>query len=215
VVLIGADLPNEDRHRTPFAALMGNEAGSLPGIVVHAFAVAQLIDGTTFQRQNVFLDAIVAILVAALGVWLAVLRIGLVGKLLLAPLCVFAIWAGGFGTFALAGVMLPIFAPTLAFITAIGLSTALVSHYERQKKQFAEAMVRRRNASLHKLVENSFDGIVVATSDGEITTTNSSADIIMGWQPENIIGTSITEYIPDVDEHSADFIELDRRRGNI
>ena len=40
-VLIGADLPAEDRHLTPFAALDGVEVGSLPGVVIHAHSLAQ------------------------------------------------------------------------------------------------------------------------------------------------------------------------------
>lgn len=211
IVLIGADLPNEDRHRTPFAALLGNDAGSLPGIVVHAFAIAQLIDGKTFDRQNLAIELVVAVAVAALGIWIALLGTGLVVKLALASFILVAIWVAGFGLFAAGGVMIPLFAPSLAFVAAIGLSTTLVGHYERLKKQFAEAMVRRRNESLHKIVENSFDGILVATSDGEITSTNSSADIIMGWRSDDIIGTSITDHIPDIEELGAGFLEIGRR----
>lgn len=211
IILIGADLPNEDRHRTPFAALLGNDAGSLPGIVVHAFSVAQLIDGTSFQRHNLALEAIVSIFVSALGVFLAVFRTGIILKLLISAGSIVTIWGVGFGAFALMGVILPLFTPTLAFIGAIGLSTALVSHYERQKKQFAEAMVRRRNESLHKLVENSFDAIVVTTSDGEIVSTNSSADYIMGWQDGEVVGASIADHIPDAEEHSERFLTIDKK----
>ncbi|MFT5487761.1 MAG: PAS domain S-box-containing protein, partial [Alphaproteobacteria bacterium] len=96
-------------------------------------------------------------------------------------------------------------------VTAIGISTALVGHFHRQEKKFAEAMVRRRNESLHKIVENSFDAIVVATSDGEIRSTNSSADLVMGWHPEDIIGSQITEHFPDVEELSEDFLERDKQ----
>lgn len=214
IVLIGADLPNEDRHRTPFASLLGNDAGSLPGIVVHAFAVAQLIDGTSFHRHNIAIEAAVSVFVAALGVVLAVLRTGLILKLLIAFSSIVGIWALGFASFALAGIMLPLFTPTLAFIGAIGLSTALVSNYERQKKRYAEAMVRRRNESLHKIVENSFDAIVVATSDGEIAAVNSSADMVMGWQPDAVIGSLISDHIPDAEELSVRFLDLDRGDKN-
>lgn len=211
IVLIGADLPNEDRHRTPFAALLGNEAGSLPGIVVHAFAISQLIDGQSFDRKNLAIEFLVAIGVSALGIWIALLGAGLVLKLIIAAISMALIWVVGFGLFALAEVMIPLFAPSLAFISAIGLSTALVAHYHRQEKQFAEAMVRRRNESLHKIVENSFDAIVVATSDGKITSTNSSADMVMGWQSEDVIGSLIADHIPNAEELSAEFLERDKR----
>lgn len=211
IVLIGADLPNEDRHRTPFAALLGNDAGSLPGVVVHAFAIAQLIDGKTFDRRNLAVELAVAVAVAVSGVWLALLGIGLVTKLAMAVLGVGFIWGAGFALFYLTGIMTPVFTPSLAFLTAIGLSTALVAHHDRRKKNFAEAMVRRRNESLHKVVENSFDCIVITTSDGEIISANSSADRVMGWRQAEVIGSSITDHLPDAEELGAKFLDIDRK----
>lgn len=211
IVLIGADLPNEDRHRTPFAALLGNDAGSIPGLVVHAFAIAQMIDGTSFNRQNLIIELVVGVAVAALGVWIAILGAGLTIKLAVAALGLAAIWGTGFGVFYLTDMMLPIFTPSLAFVSAIGLSTAFVAHYERRKKNFAEAMVRRRNESLHKVVENSFDCIVITTSDGEIISTNSSADRVMGWEQQTVIGSSITDHFPDAEELGADFLDISKK----
>lgn len=214
IVLIGADLPNEDRHRTPFASLLGNDAGSLPGVVIHAFSIAQLIDGQTFNRKNIVLESIVAVVITALGVWLALLGVGLASKLGLAALGIATIWGGGFALFYLAGVMAPIFTPSLAFVTAIGLSTAFVAQYDRRKKNYAEAMVRRRNESLHKVVENSFDCIVIATADGEIISTNSSADRVMGWEPGVVVGSDISDHLPDAEELGAEFLDVDRRAGS-
>lgn len=211
IVLIGADLPNEDRHRTPFAALLGNEAGSLPGIVIHAFAISQLIDGKSFDRENLAVELIVAIGVSALGIWIALLGTSLFLKVVVATVGMALIWVTGFGLFALVGVMIPLFAPSLAYVSAIGLSTALVAHYHRQEKKFAEAMVRRRNESLHKIVENSFDAIVVATADGEIISTNPSAELVMGWQPDEVTGSLIADHIPDAETLSADFLERDKK----
>lgn len=211
IVVIGADLPNEDRHRTPFTALLGNDAGSLPGVVVHAFAIAQMIDGKSFDRQNFAIELLVAVIVAALGVWIALLSIGLAAKLAIAALGLAAIWAVGFALFYLANIMMPIFTPSLAFVTAIGLSTAFVAHYERRKKNFAEAMVRRRNESLHKVVENSFDCIVITTSDGEIISANSSADRVMGWQQQDVIGSTITDHFPDAEELGATFLDISEK----
>ena len=211
IILIGADLPNEDRHRTPFAALLGNDKGSLPGVVVHAFALDQMLDDAHLSRGNLFLEILVAAFIAIAGVGIALLSAGITIKLIASIATIAVFWAGGFGLFAVAGVMIPLFTPSLAFITAVGLTAATAAHYDRQKKQFAEAMVQRRNESLHKLVENSFDGIVVTTSDGDIVSTNSSADIIMGWEEGAVTGMPITDYIPDAEEHGAEFLQLDKR----
>ncbi|MGB0629611.1 MAG: ATP-binding protein [Alphaproteobacteria bacterium] len=212
IVLIGADLPNEDRHRTPYAALLGNDAGSLPGVVIHAYAIAQLIDGISLDRKNLALELILAALVSAAGVGIALLGIGVLGKVALSIVAIAIVWAAGFALFAFASVMVPLFAPSLAFITALSLTAATAAHQDRLKKQFAEAMVQRRNESLHKLVENSFDGIIVATSEGEIISSNSSADIIMGWQDNEAVGANIADVIPDIDDHGAHFLELDKHQ---
>ena len=79
----------------------------------------------------------------------------------------------------------------------------------KQKKQYAEAMVQRRNQSLHKMVENSFDGIVITTSDGVIVSANSSADYLMGWSPGDAPGSNISEHIPNADEIDSHFLDLD------
>ena len=209
IVLIGADLPNEDRHRTPFSAVVGNDQGSLPGVVIHAFALAQLLDQVGFSKSGQAFDSIVALAVSGAGVAIALLELGLLAKLLLGGLALLLIWAGGFGLFALGGALMPLFSPTLTFVAAIGFGVALMAQRYRQKKQHAEAMVQRRNQSLHKMVENSFDGIIITTSDGVVVSANSSADFMMGWSPGDATGSRITDHIPRADEIGSHFLDLD------
>lgn len=209
IVLIGADLPNEDRHRTPFAALLGTDAGMLPGVVVHAFAVAQLLDGTTFTPNSTTISLLAVAVASAIGIGIALLGIGTIGKLVLCGLAFVIIWSAGFGIFALGGVMIPLFAPSFSFAAALSISTASIAKRYKQQKQFAEAMVQRRNQSLHKMVENSFDGIIITTSDGAIVSTNSSADFVMGWAPDEVLDSIITDHIPGFADIEAHFLELD------
>jgi CHASE2 domain-containing sensor protein len=44
IVLIGGDLVLEDRHLTPFIVTKGPYAGSMPGVVIDAHAIAQLLE---------------------------------------------------------------------------------------------------------------------------------------------------------------------------
>ncbi|MBT5048645.1 MAG: PAS domain S-box protein, partial [Rhodospirillaceae bacterium] len=208
IVLIGADLPNEDRHRTPFAALLGNDAGSLPGVVVHAFALAQLLDGISFTRQDALASLLATLAASGLGVVIALLGVSVFARLMLGGLAYLAFWGTGFGLFALTGWLIPLFAPSLALAGAGSLSVAVMAQRYKRKKQFAEAMVHRRNESLHKVVENSFDGIIVTTSDGDITMTNSSADFLMGWKAGEKAGMPITDFIPNANDYGAHFFKL-------
>ncbi len=47
IVLVGADLraSSEDVWKTPFATLLGSKDGSLPGVMIHAHGLAQLLEG--------------------------------------------------------------------------------------------------------------------------------------------------------------------------
>ncbi|MDD9913911.1 MAG: CHASE2 domain-containing protein [Rhodospirillaceae bacterium] len=45
IILVGADLPFEDRHRTPFAAELGLSMGRVPGVEVQAHMLAQFVEG--------------------------------------------------------------------------------------------------------------------------------------------------------------------------
>jgi PAS domain S-box-containing protein len=209
IVLIGADLPNEDRHRTPFASLLGDDAGSLPGVVIHAHALAQLFDGVTFSHGGIIFAILIVAFASAIAIGIALIDASMPIKLLFCGVFLLMFWGAGFALFATVDVLIPLFAPTLTFGIAASLSAAVMAQRYKQKKQFAEAMVQRRNQTLHKVVENSFDGIVVTTSDGTIITTNSSADALMGWKNDEIIGTRITDYVPGAEEYGSHFLDLD------
>lgn len=75
-ILVGARLPDLDRHQTPLARWQNDD--EMPGVNIHAQVVAQLLDGRNVTRvdDNVFL-AILAVM-GLTGTWLG-LRYGFVG----------------------------------------------------------------------------------------------------------------------------------------
>jgi adenylate cyclase len=112
-VLIGTDLPTEDRHPTPFAAVDGIEAGSLPGVVIHAHSLAQTIMNTGATTLNAVWSALAILTAAAAVAWLAWRPLPVIVK----PLILLAI----LGTIAVAaallfagfGVMIPVVWPAV------------------------------------------------------------------------------------------------------
>lgn len=211
IVLIGADLPNDDRHRTPFSAVVGIDQGAIPGVIVHAFAVTQLLDNIRLDHSGTVTKFMLALVLAGAGVAIALLEVGLIAKIALGALAVLVVWAGGFGLFAATGIIVPLFGPSFTIALAMGCSAALQAQRYKRKKQQAEAMVHRRNQSLHRMVENSFDGIIVTNSDGVIVSTNSSADYLMSWEPGSATGSSISAHIPNADDIGSHFMDLDRK----
>ena len=69
-MLIGADLGIDDRHRTPFAAL-GKPEGRVPGVVIHAHALAQLLENRHPTEFGAWGRVLVIAMVAAAGIALA------------------------------------------------------------------------------------------------------------------------------------------------
>ena len=148
IVLIGADLPTEDRHRTPFAALLGDHAGSMPGTAIHAQILAHLLDGAVVPEAGLPLEILVLLAAATAGIWLALTDIPLMVRLAAAAATLVGAWILGFGIYALGGPLLPLFAPSLSFILSVGAGSALSSHRNRQEKDRAEAAAHARSEFL-------------------------------------------------------------------
>ncbi|MBP2228971.1 class 3 adenylate cyclase/CHASE2 domain-containing sensor protein [Azospirillum agricola] len=121
IVLIGTVLNGIDRHRTPLA-LAG---AATPGLVVEAQVLAQMLDGRTSPRLPLPVEAALALALAAAGVGLALTGLGpgLLAAVSLVPLA--ALWAGGSLLFAQGGPLVPLMAPSMAWI---GGTAAMAAH---------------------------------------------------------------------------------------
>ncbi|MFQ5765056.1 MAG: CHASE2 domain-containing protein, partial [Rhodospirillales bacterium] len=124
IVFIGADLPLDDRHRTPFSAALGARAGNLPGVVIFAHAVAQLLDGRKPPTMGVPGVIALVVVAAAIGMVFAMIDLPLLAKGLCHLGALAALWVGGFALYQYAGVMAPLLAPTLGFAASASAGTA-------------------------------------------------------------------------------------------
>jgi CHASE2 domain-containing sensor protein len=132
-VLIGADLPDADRHRTPLATVLGHRAGSLPGVVIHAQALSQLLDGRVLPKVNLSTEIALSSLaaLAAIGLMLVDTRgwVKATGA------------AGMFAGFVVlvsvplyyGGPLLPLAAPILALLGALTAAALYVAGRYRDK----------------------------------------------------------------------------------
>jgi class 3 adenylate cyclase/CHASE2 domain-containing sensor protein len=156
IVLVGADLPHIDVHRTPAAIVRGNREGLLPGVQVHAHAVAQLLDG----REPAGIRSSVELLTVA-GMSLAAL---LIGALNIAPwlqICLGGVfftgsWIAGFVLYPATGVLLPLVSPSLAFALAAAGGNAYWRGRARRQTAFIERAFSRFTspAVVKELVNN-------------------------------------------------------------
>jgi class 3 adenylate cyclase/CHASE2 domain-containing sensor protein len=136
IVLIGADLPLSDRHRTPFATARGATVGSLPGVVIHAHALAQLLDGRTKPDPGLSNIAIAIVFMAILGLVIAALDIPLPVKSAVFALGLAGFWVAVFALYSQASIPLPLLPPSLAFVASCGGGIAFLGRRDRQQKKF-------------------------------------------------------------------------------
>lgn len=143
VVLVGSDLPQEDRHRTPLAAAFGNRAGAIPGVFIHAAALAQLLDGRTRPPWTEAEAAALTIAMAAAGLVIAHLSLPTVLTVLAALAALLMPWGGGFALAALGGPVAAPLAPSLALLLATGLCSAALGRKRLHEKRFIESAFQR------------------------------------------------------------------------
>ncbi|PPR76037.1 MAG: Adenylate cyclase 1 [Alphaproteobacteria bacterium MarineAlpha3_Bin4] len=136
VVLIGADLPHNDRHLSPLSATTGQSGGPTPGVVIHAHILAQLLDGRQAPESELAVEAVAVLALAALGLLLAAVPLSVLAKVATVAAGLVALWIGGFALYAYAGALVPLISPTLSFVLSGSVGSAYVGHRQRRHKRF-------------------------------------------------------------------------------
>ncbi len=136
IVVIGSDLPHSDRHRTPFAAVYGEDRGALSGALIHAHALAQLLDGRRVPGMGRAGEGALAVALAILGLLLVALDMPVPAKIGAGVGGLAVLWVGGFALFDFAGALIPLVTPSLAFAVSGGIGSAYLGRRDRQQKRF-------------------------------------------------------------------------------
>ena len=135
-VLIGVDLPDNDRHRTPFHLLNGPTIGNMPGIAIHAHGLAQLLKGDRLVPLGLWWQFLVAVVLCSVALAVTQLSLHPVLRLaLLVGLCVI-LWAAAMVMFHQTGTLLPLSGPTLAVMMSSGIAFTYVWYRDRKQRMF-------------------------------------------------------------------------------
>ncbi|MEN9773501.1 MAG: hypothetical protein RL322_571 [Pseudomonadota bacterium] len=137
VVLIGGIVSLEDRYRTPPGFASATEP-LMPGILIHAHAVSQLLDGRRVNRPGPFVLWALSALLALSGHWLSIR-----GHRALLSLGATLILLSAFWTTALLGgrmglPMIPLIAPSLALGLSVWFTDLIVGRRERRRRRFLQ-----------------------------------------------------------------------------
>ncbi|HEY0105415.1 MAG TPA: adenylate/guanylate cyclase domain-containing protein [Rhizomicrobium sp.] len=137
IVLIGSDITLVDQHRTPFAAAPGNRKATMPGIMTHAYSIAQLIEHRQPPQLSWSGNFLIALALAALGAGLGVLNRSLWLRGGLIVLLVAALWYAGVRLlYEQHDVLIGLVAPTLALIAAFALVDSITGLAARRQREF-------------------------------------------------------------------------------
>jgi class 3 adenylate cyclase/CHASE2 domain-containing sensor protein len=143
IVLIGGDFSLIDRHASPATTVREGGEGYLPGIVFHAHAVAQLLEGRQ-EPQVGRTGAILIVLAAAVvGMLLGALDLSVALRIALAIMVVLALWIGGFLLFRYGRVLIPVVAPGAALGLALFLTSTYIARRDRAQRQFVQGAFSR------------------------------------------------------------------------
>ena len=184
---------------------------TLPGVAVQALAYESIAQGRMLLRSSPVLTWLGAAFLAVL--------VGPRFSRWRRPLGL-AVLLGGcatlFGVSALLQSWLPMSLDTAAWMLVLALSygaTLLLDLDALARRIFRKGMALvQRNAMLRTLLEDSFDGIVVAGDDGRIELANPAAVALLGAAPADLAGRDAAGLF-EATESGAVFGEGGRRAG--
>jgi len=136
VVLIGVDLQLLDRHRTPFSVATRPGSGDMPGVILQAHALSQILDGSGGPDFSVLQNLVVTFIFAIIGAGIVMLGYSTGVKTLAFLVTIAVIWVGGFAMFSNYALLVPLVAPTLGLVLAALITYAWRWREEHKQRRF-------------------------------------------------------------------------------
>jgi class 3 adenylate cyclase/CHASE2 domain-containing sensor protein len=140
IVLIGAEYTLIDRHRTPFKVMFERD---MPGIVIHAHAVAQFLDHKSAHAAGPLGQLLVVGGLAALGIALGALQRRIVLRVVAGLAAVGALWLYGFLGVLEGMTAIPLVMPTVSFGLAMWMTDTVTGREAKKQKEFIQGAFSR------------------------------------------------------------------------
>lgn len=136
IVLVGADLGLADRHRTPFAVAATSAGGDMPGVLLQAHALSQILDARAGAARSAWLDLVTALAAAVIGVAIVYASISLPVKALALVIAAGCVWVVSFLIYQMSGPLLPAVTPSMALVLGAALTYAWRWREEQSHRRF-------------------------------------------------------------------------------
>lgn len=143
IVLIGAVMSITDRHRTPLAVVYDGDEGMMPGVIVHAHALSQLLEGRNARRVGPAQGVAITMLFALIGTWVGLLKRGIAFNLAAGAVILALYWAYAMLGYSQGVPLVPLVAPTLAFAISLWLMDVVIGRAERKQREFIQGAFSR------------------------------------------------------------------------
>lgn len=156
IVLVGAILSITDRHRTPLAIADDGERGMMPGILVQAHALSQLLEGREAHQITWRTSLALSLLLALIGAGIGLLHRGMFFSISAAGVVLLALWAVGLFGFQYGLPLLPLVSPSIALAVSLALMDMMIGRAERKQRQFIQGAFSRyvSPAVVNQLADN-------------------------------------------------------------
>lgn len=136
VVLIGSSFSITDRHRTPFAAVHEGPRGSLPGVVIQAHALAQLLEERPQDRPHPLVNFAITCLLALMGALTGRVERAFVYTATIGFVIIGLFWINAFVIFHNFRIMIELLPPSLALMAASWITESLSGQEARRQREF-------------------------------------------------------------------------------
>jgi adenylate cyclase len=142
-VLIGVDLPQEDRYATPFAAINGVEKGQLPGVVIHAHSLMRLLAGDRVISAGMPAGFSAFLLFGGMAALLCWRPWPLIAKPPLVIGVILLLWVSSLLLFYFYAVHVPVVAPTIGIMGLAGFTLFMAWRRDDEERRFVRGAFQR------------------------------------------------------------------------
>jgi adenylate cyclase len=140
IVLIGTDITLVDRHRTPFMTVFSNTEGMLPGVVIQAHALSQLLHRRSAATVSWRTDLAIALALGGLGAILGMASWPIAARVGAGLVLVLMFWAGGAALFHQGGPLVGLVTPSLSLAMSFFAMEAVSGSEARAQREFIKGV---------------------------------------------------------------------------
>jgi adenylate cyclase len=136
IVLIGTDITLVDRHRTPYTTVFSGGEGMLPGVVIQAHALSQLLNGRSAPSVSWQTELAIAVLLGAVGAVLGGVPLPLAARIGAGLLVALLFAGGGVELFHSGGSLVGLVTPSLSLAMSFFTMEAISGSEARAQREF-------------------------------------------------------------------------------